>query len=336
MTIFAKFHYPHAALRWLLGVIMLLSASSFKSGHLLASCDNMLVKGVLYAITALWECSNAVLIIGGEKLSERYNISRDGPRELLLYALAPCQVKFVQGDEGSIHAGCWPPGGKLGRRSIHIVLCGLGFASGFYLLTKVETIQTIITSFILFELEYMAVMASMAVVLLDIPSHSWQIFHDGLISTPLFAPHTTTPHVILPYGWVYSSKSTREFWSRWSRPATQLIRHLFYYPLGGRERWFLSIPIMFFLNASSHFDLSYSLVGDRAEASWLALFGTFALVAMVEIAGEPFFASVAWSRFARGFLAQASLRVGLYIMVHKCLQTSLRNMLTSSGDAGGS
>merc|ERR1711966_645876 len=98
--------------------------------------------------------------------------------------------------------------------------------------------------------------------------------HDLLVSTPYFSQlsQLPQPRVILPYGWIYSSKSTREFWSRWSRPAMQLIRYLFYYPLGGRRNWYVSIPVTFLLNASGHFDLSYALVGDKSEVYWIAFF----------------------------------------------------------------
>eukprot|EP00578_Thalassiosira_sp_NH16_P008276 CAMPEP_0181112356 /NCGR_PEP_ID=MMETSP1071-20121207/19774_1 /TAXON_ID=35127 /ORGANISM="Thalassiosira sp., Strain NH16" /LENGTH=365 /DNA_ID=CAMNT_0023196329 /DNA_START=231 /DNA_END=1328 /DNA_ORIENTATION=- len=262
-------------MRWILGFVLLIVTSSFKSGFLLASCDGMVMKGVLYAITALWECSNVVLIIGGKDLLRRYNIDRDGPSDIVLLALAPCQVKFIprENDTNGIDNNlCSLSSGRSGRRFVHITTCLLGASGLYFALVSFQTIRTVVTSFVLIELEILVLMSSMAVVILDIPSHLWQVIHDLLASTSWFAPSysvhqlsTTTPKVILPYGWIYTSKSTREFWSRWSRPAMQLIRHLFYYPLGGRDRWYLSIPIMFLINASSHFDLSYALVGDRAE-----------------------------------------------------------------------
>lgn len=329
--------------RWFIGLILIGITSTFKSGHLLTFYyNNVLMKGVLYAITALWECSNAVLAIGGKDLLERYNISLCS-RDIILLALAPCQVKFFRqeisaGYEYPRSGGVnnWSLGGKLGRRSIHITLCTLGVAVMYLLLARIQPIKAVVTSFILFDIEYSALMASMAVVVLDIPAHLYQIIHDGLASTPIFSTasfsSTTSPQVILPYGWIYSSTSTREFWSRWSRPAMQLIRRLFYYPLGGRNRWYISIPITFLLNANTHFDLSYTLVGDRAEVYWMILFGTLAVVAMLEVAGDKVFANVIldgegnnngnvsfprWYKIVRAVLAHASLRFVLYIMIYK-------------------
>lgn len=324
--------------RWFIGLILIGITSTFKSGHLLAFCNNVFMKGVLYATTALWECSNAVLAIGGKDLLERYNISLCS-RDIILLALAPCQVNFLRQETAPgypIRSGGvvdWSLSGKLGTRSIHITSCTLGLAALYLLLVHIPPIQAVVTSFILFDIEYSALMASMAVVFLDIPAHLYQIIHDGLASTTLFttaSSSSTILQVILPYGWIYSSTSTREFWSRWSRPAMQLIRRLFYYPLGGRNRWYISIPITFLLNANSHFDLSYTLVGDRAEGYWIILFGTLAVVAMLEVAGDKLFANVIldgegnnnvsfprWYKIARAVLAHASLRCVLYIMIYK-------------------
>lgn len=357
---YASNNIQSGIVRWVLGLVLVGITSSFKSGSLLASCDNAVMKAVLYAVTALWECSNAVLVIGGRDLFQRYNIGSDinhvSSRDIILSALAPCQVKFIhQNTEGFSRFGAvdvnnyCSPGGRTGRRSIHITSCAVGVASMYFLLVKVQPIQTVITSFILFELEYMALMASMAVVVLDIPSHLWQIIHDMLALTKILGDTTnTTPEVILPYGWIYSSNSTRQFWSRWSRPGMQLIRHLFYYPLGGRNRWYISIPIMFLLNAFSHFDLSYALVGDRAEVYWIAIFGTLAIVAMLEVAGDKLFGidiavdnedgssnhSVSfpmWYTVARATLAHASLRFVMYIMIYKCFHSSLSQLFIPIG-----
>ena len=265
-----------------------------------------------------------------------------------MYTLAPCQVKFVATTTSLNYNTTAITGGvcrdeQMFKRTIHITICIVGVISLYYLLVNIQSIQIFVTSFILFEVEYLAFMASMTVVVLDLPSHSFQIIHNLLVATPLFNIDDiyTTPKVILPYGWVYSSASTREFWSRWSRPATQLIRHLFYYPLGGRDKFYISIPLMFLLNASSHFDLSYALVGEKREVYWLALFGMLASVAMIEVVGDKMLASVnsdghvsypSWYLLGRKFLAFASLRLAVYIMVYLCLKTSLRNMLGVADD----
>ena len=195
--------------------------------------------------------------------------------------------------------GVLTEGGRFCTRTIHIAVCMLGLGIMYSLVAPTlagVSAQADNGVFVLVELECMAIMASLGVVLLDIPSYLWQTLYDVLVSTPLFtsssAEHASAPKVILPYGWIYSSKSTREFWSRWSRPAMQLIRRLFYYPLGGRNRWYISIPITFLLNVSTHFDLSYAVAGDKAEVCWLTIFGTLAIVSMVEVSGDKFLSGV--------------------------------------------
>ena len=89
--------------------------------------------------------------------------------------------------------------------------------------------------------------------------------------------------VILPYGSVLLVRSTREFWSRWSRPATQLIHRLVYYPLGGPARPWLSVPVMFLVNGAAHYDVSGALVGDRAVWGWNTVFWTMGAAATLEI-----------------------------------------------------
>ena len=218
------------------------------------------------------------------------------------------------------------------------------------LLNTFVSLRNFLRSVIVLELECLAIMSSLMVVILDLPAHVWQVVHDLLAPCLSSWATTASARIILPYGCVYTAKSTREFWSRWSRPATQLIRHLLYYPLGGRKRWYLSIPIMFGLNATSYYDLSRNLVGDPAEIWWNTVFGTLAIVAMLEVAGDCYFvpkpqqeqatndtttsatgneddADVAglpkWYVCARILLVHVSLRVVLYVMIHKCLKTSL-------------
>jgi len=352
-------HDKSGVMRWIFGVIFLGAASSYKSGVLLAKCPSMPRKAVLYAITALWECSNASLIIGGKDILEGYNVSRDHmSRDVALMALVPCQVNFVpqNHDDGSLRS-------RFQARDGHVYFvrcaCILTSLMGVWFMNAVVapfvadlslSAQNSGAAFVLFlvDLECMAIAASMAVLLLNIPSLLWQIIHDLLAPTSLFTTLSsvmqhapTAPNVILPYGWIYSSKSTRVFWSRWSRPAMQLIRRLFYYPLGGQNRWYLSIPVTFLTNASTHFDLSYAIVGDRAELYWIAIFGTLAIVSMLEVAGDKFLPEITsdgditfpfWYKCIRAFMVHASLRLVLYIMVYKVFHTSFHDLFDRRND----
>lgn len=336
-AIFVNQKIQSGVARWFLGFIVLFLTSAWKSGQLLATCDNMAIKGVLYAITALWECSNSVLVIAGEDLVKRCGIKGSG--DIIWYCLAPCQVKFVHAEPNTLQEGISTRMRNV-KRLFHITFCSLGAVALYNLLGNIH-IRSFVTAFILLELEYTAIMASMAVVALNIPSYLWQLIQSLPQMIPLFSETTTwnstRAQVVLPYGWVYSSTSTRVFWSRWSRPATQLLRHLFFHPLGGRDRWYISIPVMFLLNASSHFDLSFALVGERSEVYWVALFGTMAAVAMLELVGDSIFVQMnsdgateypVFYWYTRAFVAQCSIRAALYIMIHLCLKTSLNGIAT--------
>jgi len=311
----------HGIIRWFFGFSILVILSGFKSGILLANVHQFLWKAGLYATTALWECSNAVVILGGTKLLQRFGIHNLA--DAILYASAPSQVYL-----NSMSA----TGAPNQRRSIHILLCGLGVVALLYS-TFFRIIGIYASQVLILELEFLAFTASLMVVLLDVPAHVWQCTHNIIP----YGNDVSAVKVVLPYGWVYSSTSTRQFWSRWSRPATQLIRHLLFYPLGGIQRWYLSIPIMFGLNATSHYDLSFSLVGDRAELSWNLIFSTLAIVAMVEVVGDSYFgvnengveAQVPprWYRWTRTILVHLSLRLVLFLMIHKCFKMSLKDFL---------
>ena len=318
--------------RWLLGFVLLIATSTYKSAVLLANCDGAAARGVLYAVTALWECSNIVPVLGGKEYLRRMGVEASGEdiesvvTRSIVSAMAPCQVKFVP--LGATNSPA------VMRRAAHIVLCTAGAAGLYLLVGEVTWFQTALSSSILLELECLAFLASMAVVALDIPSFLWQIAYSAVASvlSSFSIAEDARPEVILPYGWVYSSMSCREFWSRWSRPATALIRRLIYHPLGGRGRWYISTPVMFLLNATGHFDLSLALVGEKRENWWMGLFGLQAAVAMLEMAGDSHVWRVigadgnailpAWYVFGRAAVTHVSLRVALYIMVYKCLGLS--------------
>ena len=92
-------------------------------------------------------------------------------------------------------------------------------------------------------------------------------------------------HVILPYGNVLCSRSSREFWGRWSRPASQLIRQMIYYPLRSCTPKVVSIILLFALNSTSHYDVGAALngTGDRSEGSWNIAFAVLGFAAILEV-----------------------------------------------------
>ena len=110
-------------------------------------------------------------------------------QDAILYGLAPCQVKFVN-HQSNFSEHCTPR-----RRTIHISLCSLGVRGLYFLLVNVQSFQKFISSFLLFELECLVLFTAMAVVILDIPIHIWQVIHDVLTSTSIFAVnHITQSH----------------------------------------------------------------------------------------------------------------------------------------------
>jgi hypothetical protein len=66
---------------------------------------------------------------------------------------------------------------------------------------------------------------------------------------------------------------------------------MFYYPLGGSGRAWLSIPSMFLLNALSHYSASEAIVRDKHENGWNTVFGVLGLTAMLEVFGNKYIPS---------------------------------------------
>jgi len=286
--------------------------SAFKSASFIPNINNgegqeegeenaVYEKAVFYAITALWECSNAALIIGGEPLLNRNGIRDVG--QMVLYSLAPCQVIFRSYCAGNNDGRSWQCFAssqtvwnsnsvhkiRVVWRSVHLFFAIVALCLFQAMLDKEGYLFSIASNNIIIETECIAIWSSLVVLIFNFPSHIW---HTSLILTS-FTPWLKGKQanlnvvnealVVLPYGLIYTCTSTREFWSKWSRPGTQFIRHLFYHTLGGRKYWFFSIPFMFFLNGTSHYDLSFSLTGDRAEVGWNTVFGVLALAAMLEV-----------------------------------------------------
>lgn len=301
-------------IRWpsALIIVALLGGIKTASIQLYFRNDSVAMKGMFYAFTALWECSNAVCIFGGRALMNHFGINNY--RRALFAAICPAQMKFI---DQRLQREQWL------RGLLHI----LGYLSTFFVLRLalryiVETIE--MNAF--FEAEAIVICISCLVHIWNIPPLLWQMFMLGC-----------KVQVIYPYGSIYFTKSSRDFWSKWSRPASSLIRHMFYYPLGGRRRAFLSIPLMFLLNASSHYGVSEALVGDKNEVGWNTVFCSLGLVAAFEVYCDSVLETVDsddgtivtnkwWARI-RFVLAATSLRFAAYTLLHKCLNSSIRSLL---------
>lgn len=293
-------------------IVALLGGIKTSSIQLYFENDNVAIKGMFYAFTALWECSNAVYIFGGRDLMDRFGITNY--QRALFAALCPAQIKFTA--QGF-------PRDQWVRGLLHIG----GYLSTFFVLRLVlRYVVETIEMYAVLEAEAIVICVSCLVHVWNVPPLLYQMFMIGY-----------RVQVIYPYGSIYLSTSSRDFWSKWSRPASSLIRHMFYYPLGGRGRAFLSIPLMFLLNASSHYGVSEALVGDKSELGWNIVFGALGLVAAIEVYCDSIFERIDtgdgtrltnkwWARI-RFVLATASLRFAAYTLLHKCLNSSLHSLL---------
>eukprot|EP00547_Thalassionema_nitzschioides_P002007 CAMPEP_0194206486 /NCGR_PEP_ID=MMETSP0156-20130528/5504_1 /TAXON_ID=33649 /ORGANISM="Thalassionema nitzschioides, Strain L26-B" /LENGTH=408 /DNA_ID=CAMNT_0038933019 /DNA_START=79 /DNA_END=1305 /DNA_ORIENTATION=- len=296
-------------------IVAIMGAIKTSSIQLFFKDDSVAIKVMVYAFTALWECSNAVCVFGGKDLLDRFGIINY--RRALFAVLCPVQIKFIAAPS---------PRGKWLRRSLHL---GCYLVAFFVLRCLFSYVVEYVELNSVLEAEAIVISFSCLVNIWNIPPH---IFQMCLIGYPV--------QTIYPYGSLYFCTSSRDFWSKWSRPASSLIRHMFYYPLGGRTRAFLSIPLMFLLNASSHYGVSEALVGDKSEIGWNTVFGVLCLLSTIEVYGNSLFegtdvddgratARKWWFRL-RFVLALAALRFAAYTLLRECLNSSLSQLLKYS------
>jgi len=234
------------AVRWVAGVACTVVLAGFKTAALMPALGRDIGLGgkmLAYGTSALWESSNAALVFGGELLQSSSQIS--SYRRALVAGLIPCQLKFVERSQP----------GRTSWRCAHLMiwfLCGVLLRET---LRSSAALENVVAASPILEAEAMAALMSVAVLVHNLPAIFCQITMDVLLRIrPDNADFRV--FVILPYGAVLLSRCSRDFWRRWSRPATQLIRQMLYHPLGGPDRPWLSIPLMFAINATAHYDVS--------------------------------------------------------------------------------
>jgi len=297
---------------------MAAALAAFKTMIVWKNMTSLKVKLFVYPITALWECSNAVLIIGGVNLQERYCISTY--QRAWAAALCRCQVTFQEEKRDA-----WT---RWAMGSFELVAWLVGVAVLWELF---HYFQEYISDVPILEAEALIVFLSSVALAVDLPSQTWELF---MILT---TPYSTTVQVILPFDpSIYFSDSLQAFWRKWSRPAGQFLRHLFYYPSGGSYRIWLSVPAMFLLNAISHYHVSLVLVGKSSMMGWNIVFGITGVTTLLEMAVDRFMertyaADSEWQPFAyrllRGIVAHIAIRVVAYVMVHQCFHSSIAAFL---------
>jgi len=320
--------------RWITGLLCVVTLSGYKVAILMRMLTGNATLGIrmfFFGTTALWECSNSSLVFGGAETQRKFGIT--SYTRAFIKAWAPCQVKFVNSSRPAL----------LWRRCWHLLaLFTVGIGLQQVLKWSGEGVLGTISSIPILEAEVLAILLFATTLFFNVPGLVWQFVMNAVHTVS--GDHLCRVEIILPYGAIYFSTSTREFWSKWSRPASSLIRQMFYYPLGGPQRPYISIPVMFALNAAAHYDVSNALVGDRAIMWWNLVFGVLGVAATCEImatkwmipqtshsaetaeAAEDF---PLWFKVGRGAIAHASLRVALYFLVTRCLQMNVSSFLLS-------
>ena len=285
-------------------------------------------KAMLLAVLALWQCSNASLVFGGRRLLASFGVATW--QRALLYGITPCQLRFVT--QKHVVAG------RTQRRCTHVacyLLAGLGLLE----MLQSPALLSIISSYVVLEIEAAALLASFFVVALDALPLLWQLCFDALHASTGAAAFCAL--VVFPYGSIYCSFSSRDFWSRMSRPAGQLIRLMVYAPLGGARQQWLSVPLMFLFNGAAHFDVSDALLGRREEAGWITVYAILGAAATFEVLVErtlrgasdcegmvPLLSVPRWWLHLRAVIAHLSLRAALFVVMRSCLHTDLAALLS--------
>lgn len=233
----------------------------------------------------------------------RYGIT--DPQRGFIASLSPAQVKFIK---EPVKLQCWL------IRSCHIVgYCLAGLVSYFLFGLGIDTFEQ---SAVL-ETEALVILTACWIITWDLPSHFWQLC---MLQYPV--------RVIYPYGAVYLSASCRDFWSAWSRPASSLLRHMIYYPLGGSDHVLPSVPLLFLMNALAHCEVSNTLIGGRCLGGWLIVFGTLGTATLLEVLGNRHVCDNNQRvKIARALSAHIAFRIATFVLFHKCLMLSLSDLL---------
>jgi hypothetical protein len=271
--------------RYVLGVGLASFFSGYKSALLIPALlgpeRTMASTVIVYALTALWECSNAVLVLGGAEVLHKSNIRNY--QQAVAAGAAPCQVKFMTTEVTNSNSTM--------RRWLHVALwlgAGLGLREA---LKALPALTEFAQDSVILEAELQAFLLSCMVLAFDLPCLVWGLLSScGAGTFPLYCHRM---EMVLPYGSVYLSSSPRDFWRKWSRPASQMIRHMVYYPLGGSSSPYVSIPIMFLINANSHLQLGHDLLGTwDGSLYWLLIFLVLGAAVLVDVYATRSYAPV--------------------------------------------
>ena len=281
----APFSGDHAIKNWLSACFCVLVLSGLKTIILSGSSVPFPILSFIFATTALWDCSTASLFF----TKVRMKLCCTTTRRCVIQSLVPSSVQFDKRKA------------NLQVRGINIAVSGVS-ASCLFLLYSI--LNKSLNFPPLLETLFLLPILALTLPLLNAPSYESTLIFANLAGLdPDFALT-----IIQPYGVVMSARGPREFWARWSRPATLLIRHLFYHPFGGSAKPHVSVPALFLLNALCHFEVSKALVGERREMAWLTLFLTLGAPAFFEMRSQN-------KNFVKGAHA-ASLFIALHIALH--------------------
>ncbi len=306
--------------RWLCALSILIPISATKQYILTTYVEDYKWKCFLYAFTAFWDCSNIALVFGGSELLRAYGII--SYKRAILAALCPCQVKFVekyryiQNEIRLVDLVTYSALGGL----VYVLLYGQNFMA-----TIGEILPVWLVTIVNLELVIMLLSCGLVIVF-DLPGIVYQMIFSYVYSSSKDKDHLL--QTILPVGNLYCSFSVRQFWSRWSRPAGQVYRYAFLKPLGGTDSpyFLITIPLTFFVNAASHYDISAMLVGEKMEKYWNIVFGLLAFNTTLEVfCDKLYFFSKAgqWYVYAKAAVFLVTIRIVAYVFLKYCMKLEI-------------
>eukprot|EP01084_Bolivina_argentea_P134116 236633_1 len=200
---------------------------------------------IVFTVSVCMMWANAwCIFFGGTQYCRKHGI--DSYRKAMIVSICPGQMYFRDNKHSR-------------RKAVsNLIRIGIVFCVGSVVSLFVRSIdQTLIEFNVLVHMEVLGLLFSAALFLANIPAN----LHYLLWSND-------DMEVIEPYDLAYFSESIRSFWKNWSRPGGELFRYMFYLPLGGRDRYWASVSMVFLANCTCHYDFSMNMYGYRAMYEW--------------------------------------------------------------------
>eukprot|EP01084_Bolivina_argentea_P096286 173103_1 len=202
---------------------------------------------ILNAIFSFHFATGCVGIFGGKKYFKKHGIN--SYKKAIISGLSDSQVYFKQNKNAPY---------KALKKLLKIFgSLSIGYVIAKYLKSNPLIVENIKKNTIL-HLELLGLLVSIQVSINCIPANLHYL---------IFGINEDI-EVIAPFDFVFFTSSIRSFWKNWSRPVGEMLRYAVYNPLGGRDRYWLSVPAVFAMNCTVHYDSTMNLYGYRAMKEW--------------------------------------------------------------------